>query len=211
MFTGRIEGLIVSARDDEVAARIHKRFLGYEGSQHIANRSTLRWFAALMRTFRPERILELGAGIGTMTELMLMPEYEVRTVFTTETDKFCLDALSKNLTNPNDPRLRIFTTEPDLHEITEPLDLVVGDGGFYSALEFQNCREGTLLFFDGNRSKLRAIAQETLKRKHLKCDMRQLGTGRKVVVWSVRRWWGVPIPVRRKQRDCCWIGMVERI
>jgi hypothetical protein len=204
-----IEKLVVSAEDDALANEIHRRFSAYEGSQHIASPASLRWFAAILRTFQPANILELGAGIGTMTEMMLIDRYATSRVFTTETDAFCLEALKKNLSKPNDPRLQILTSENDLRKIQVPLDLIVGDGGFYSPLEFENSKEGTVLFFDGSRSKLRAIAQETLARKGLECEMKQLGTNSKMV-WDVKHVFGLPIPFRRKQRDTCWVGGVER-
>ncbi|HEX7861992.1 MAG TPA: class I SAM-dependent methyltransferase [Verrucomicrobiae bacterium] len=155
-------------------------------------------------------ILELGAGIGTMTEMMLMGNYGAKTVFTTESNDFCLNALQKNLTNPKDPRLHILTTESDLNKITKPLDLIVGDGGFYSPLEFQNSKPGTILFFDGNRSKLRTIAHDTLTKKQLKCEMQKLGNDEKIAVWRFKHVLGIPlIPTRKKQRVSCWIGFVK--
>jgi hypothetical protein len=205
-----IGSISVLPEDDQIAEELHTRFSAYEGSQHIASPASLRWFAAILRTFRPGHILELGAGIGTITEMLLMERYGAAKIYTTETDAFCLRALDKNLTRRNDPRLRVLTSEQDLLKIAEPLDLIVGDGGFYSPLEFQNSKEGTILFFDGSRAKLRTIAQETLARKQLKCEMKQLGTNAKKKVWGFKRVLGIPIPAKVKQRDTCWIGIVER-
>src|SRR5688500_3939894 len=115
-----IDKLVVSPEDDQIAQEMFQRFSALEGSQHIASPASLRWFSAILRTFRPAHILELGAGIGTMTEMLLMDRYGATKIYTTENDAFCLSALDKNLSKRHDPRLQILTSEQDLRKITEP-------------------------------------------------------------------------------------------
>lgn len=93
-----LDTLILTPSDELLAREVHSRFSKLEGSQHIASRGSLQWLVTVLRTMRPTRVLELGAGIGTMTELLLDPRFGVEEVYTTETDSFCLNALNENLT-----------------------------------------------------------------------------------------------------------------
>jgi len=203
-----LEPLRAGPEDADLARQIHERFSRLEGAEHIASVCSLQWLAAVLRTFRPKRVLELGAGIGTMTELLLTPQFGVEKVYSTEDNAFCLAALRRNLPRL-DGRLELLTTGEDLRKIEGDLDLIAGDGGFYSPLEFCHSRAGTILFFEGSRSKLRGVASETLARQGLRCEMRQYGAGG--TKWKLGWVWGMPIPRRVRQRAVCWIGMVQSL
>jgi 16S rRNA A1518/A1519 N6-dimethyltransferase RsmA/KsgA/DIM1 with predicted DNA glycosylase/AP lyase activity len=101
----------------------------------------MRWLAAVMRICRPRRVLELGSGIGTLTELMLRSAGEIERLYAVEPHTQCLDLLRKNLA-PYDPKLVFIASEAELTGVEKPIELIVGDGGFYSPLEFLNAEEG---------------------------------------------------------------------
>ena len=108
---------------------IYERFRGYPGSQYIAKAGAVRGVSEQVAATRPARILEVGAGIGTLTYTILatleMIGHRAKVV-SIEHDPFCLDALPRNV----GPALAQVEIRPDSTGL-EPgaFDLVIVDGG----------------------------------------------------------------------------------
>jgi len=196
--------------DDRAFARkIHQRFLQKPGSAHIASETSLQYIAACLRVLQPAHVLELGAGIGTVTEAVLTHAFQVRKLVSTETDDFCLKALQENLSNPNDARWTVVTDPSQLAALRFQADLIIGDGGFYSNEEMRAAHAGTVFLAEGNRSKLRGLFSKALAGTAQAVVFRQFGASRKfaVVKHDVL---GFSIPlIRRVKKKGCWIGQVE--
>jgi hypothetical protein len=96
-----------------------------EGAQYIATPVTLEAMLDMDRDSRMARVLEMGAGIGTITYTLL--KYTNAHVDTYEDNEFCKAALKTNLTGFED-RYTLLTD----YKIDPPArvyDLVVIDGG----------------------------------------------------------------------------------
>src|SRR5215831_17965074 len=76
--------------------RVYRRFAARPGSEHIATWRALACLSALVRLRQPEKVLEFGTGIGTITYLLLtsLPQLNVVGL---ETNPFCLAQLDRNI------------------------------------------------------------------------------------------------------------------
>jgi hypothetical protein len=197
--------------DVELARSIHARFSKFEGSDHIASRFALEHLAALLTERKPRYVLELGAGIGTITELLLSHPAGITGLIATETQPFCLNALEKNLSNRADPRLRVVTTPQELAQHRRTVDLIVGDGSLKDPAETAFAGEGTSVFVEGNRSGLRARFDSELHKRGLALRLRHYGPPRLPYRLRLSRRFLIPLPVPARGKDGgCWIGEVTK-
>ena len=150
--------------DRSYAEWVHKGYLHKPGSEKIASIPALTYLSACLRTFKPKSILELGAGIGTMTDFILTHPFRPSTFWTVEQNDFCQNALKVNLAHHNPDRYTVLTTLKELAaaDIGGNVDLYVGDGGFYVPEEMRGAHSGTVFFAEGDRRKLRAMFTESL-------------------------------------------------
>lgn len=112
-----------------MAKEIYKQFLAKEGSQHIAGDYPLYSLFRLIETFKIERVLEIGMGIGCIGYAIMafskQRHLEIRYTGT-EAHPFCLDALERNLP-PFRDEMTIFSGAEKITTDT-PFDLVIVDG-----------------------------------------------------------------------------------
>ncbi len=199
--------LQATQQDRELASEIFEKFSKKEGSQYIATKGALTWLYACLRTYRPKNILELGPGIGTITEVLLNHFTNIEKVVATEDNQYCLKVLPHNLTLGNDPRLIIVTKPTELDALNFSADMIIGDGGFYSEEEFKCAKEGTIVFCEGIRTKLREGFSKSLATRHLKIEFTHFG-GMPLRL-RIRKKFGIPVPrLYRDQKRGCWIGIV---
>src|SRR5258708_24469779 len=97
-----------SIEDCQFAKEIYDLFSKKPGSEHIASEVSLQYLAACLRLFKPSKVLEMGAGIGTITQAVLSHPCAVRELVSTETNPFCLKVLRENLRDDS-PRLTLVT------------------------------------------------------------------------------------------------------
>ena len=74
----------------------YKQFCLAEGNQHIASEFAVLKLQELMESFNIKSILEVGLGIGAIAGSILAINKDL-TYTGTENNKFCLEALTKNL------------------------------------------------------------------------------------------------------------------
>jgi hypothetical protein len=184
--------------DWQKAAEVHRLFSAKPNSKHIASEFALAHLAAVLRTQKIRTVLEFGAGIGTVTYLLLSsrPDSEVEC---TERNELCLAALSQNLAAGMRERLTIYS---DGSVPERPFDLIVIDGkvsgGGYA-------REGTICFAEGNRANSRSKLEAALNSQGFTCTYVEYR--RPVTIrWRTTRF-GFPIP--HISNKGCWIGSVE--
>src|SRR5712691_10667149 len=118
---------------------IWKRFVRLPGAKcgdsiGIAAERAIAALIELVRSRRPQRVLELGSGIGTLTTAVLEaardsgliaePEF---TFYTIESQSFCLDQLEINLKSFKGE----YKSVRDISEVPKDIlfDLIVVDGG----------------------------------------------------------------------------------
>jgi precorrin-6B methylase 2 len=134
-----------------------------DGKVGIASQHAIDGVMRAIRQRRPGRILELGAGIGTLTYAVLETASSLqnyKTVgfefITIENNQFCLEQLNKNL----DKFSSFYKVLPSTKEIqgNEKFDLIIVDGGgdLEGDMGIQNfdnmlAHKGIILI-EGNRS-----------------------------------------------------------
>ena len=91
-------GLTKSDYDVSLAKTIHGEFKRKPGSGRIASEFSLYHLSRLIRLRRPKVVLEIGSGIGTVSQLVLAHPERVQTLFSIEQEPFCRAAINENLT-----------------------------------------------------------------------------------------------------------------
>ena len=77
----------------------YQKFSRADGSQYIASEYALYRILKLVQKFKPAKILEVGVGIGTISDSILKAYKDAYKpeVYGTENNEFCLSRLPKNL------------------------------------------------------------------------------------------------------------------
>ena len=187
------------------AYRIHLRFASRLGAQHIATTRAVACLSAVVRRHRPKTVLEFGAGIGTLTYLLLSGRDPPLNVVAFETNPFCLAQLQRNIPEEFKPRLTVIApggSVPDIH-----FDLIIVDGRLPATQDWAFLQRGTVLFVEGDReyqcSKLMRIART----KNLVCDLDKQSFG-ELSLGRRKMRFGLYVPVFRR-RKTCRIGIAE--
>jgi hypothetical protein len=189
----------VSDADRRSAAEVHRLFSAKPHSEHIASEFALAHLAAILRTGEITSVLEFGAGIGTVTYLVLSRVPHAR-VHCTEHNALCLSELAANLPPKMRERLTIHASADTVP--AEPFDLLIIDGKVSGA---NYVRPGSIYFVEGHRSQARVWLSDELNRRGLTCRFRK-HPGPPKISWGVTR---MQIPVPIMKRRGCWVGMVS--
>lgn len=152
----------VSDEDWRHARLIFSEFESKPGSEHIASEFALAHLSAILTTRRPRTVLELGAGIGTITKLLVTHPHSPRNIVVTEDNEYCIREFRKNL---DEIHLAAVTLVRNLEELLaqdQTYDLTICDGGFENKAQFKGTSKDATLFFEGNRSPHRKLLREYL-------------------------------------------------
>jgi hypothetical protein len=85
------------------ARELHAKYSAMEGSAQIALIYSLEQLDVLLKLYRPTHILELGGGIGTISELLLLKsDAKIEVV---ENNDFCIEKMVKNLSHLREYKL----------------------------------------------------------------------------------------------------------
>ncbi len=134
--------VIPDGPDQLKAEKLHSLFSSLPLSQHIASQWSLAHLSALQRLLKPVRILEIGAGIGTITAMLL---YSNGAITAVEPEAEFRKAHKENI--GDHPRLKLV---PDLQGIGGTFDLMVVDGEF--PLRWKEVISSkTVIFIEGYR------------------------------------------------------------
>jgi hypothetical protein len=139
-------------KNKDLAVQNYKTFCSHEGSQYIASEFALEIILNLIQKFNVKSILELGLGIGSISDTVLqfstINSHEIQYVGT-EKDEFCLAALQKNVTDFN--RIGLY---PELSAIDQQtFDLIIIDGSDAALNDIvAHCKPHTIIFVEGDRS-----------------------------------------------------------
>jgi hypothetical protein len=194
----------VGAADRRVARHIHQMFSAKPHSEHIASEFALAHLGAVLRTNAVQSALEFGAGIGTMTYLLLSRGVAVEC---TEQHPLCLAALDENL--PPDMREGLIIHSKGAVP-AKPFDLIIIDGKVDGS---GYAKDGTICFAEGSRATARAQLEAGLNKQGLTCRFKNYPS-RRELRWRPTRF-GFNIPRLRHPSGMfvyirgCWIGRVE--
>lgn len=144
----------------------HSIFSKKENSEHIATPVSLEALSIILKKHRPQRILEIGGGIGTLSYHIL--KYSNANLDVYEDLPFCVDAL-KNVLAPYGGRYKLIETYNDFSPSYDYYDLVIVDGGpkgFMREItnKLSNFR---VIYIDGNRETQRKALRKGLSKKHV--------------------------------------------
>lgn len=130
----------------------YRKFSRAEGSQYIASEYALFKILKLVQKFQPRNILEVGVGIGTISDSILKAfgnSYQPK-VFGTEDNEFCRSQLAKNLGSSFN-ELKLFRTIQELPGEQE-FDLIIIDGKDSSLRQLKaHMNDRCILVIEGDR------------------------------------------------------------
>lgn len=206
-----VDRLTIRPEDREFAKSVYDCFKSRPDAKHIASEIALAYLSACLSSLRPRKVLELGAGIGTITRALLEHPAGVERIVSTENNDYCISIVRNEILNAN-TRVTLITSPAELAFFREQADLIVGDGGFYSLEEFVAAKVGTVFFAEGERVKLRTLFAEALEARGLAIEYHGYGGSR----WRRKLTWktvcGLRIPaLAHTKRAACWVGLVRRV
>ena len=190
------------AKDWLTALRVHHRFASLPGSKHIASRISLAFLAAILRQQDCELALEFGAGIGTLTYLLLQSGLRVVAL---EDNPFCLDQLRQNVPGEWQSRLTLLRHPRD---IDGAFDLVVIDGLFPRDGMLSFLRPGMICFIEGSRRRSISTLQERIALAGLHCKIENYEPWISLRL-KVRRT-GLRLRFKLRREKTCRFGIYQR-
>ena len=130
----------------------YRKFSRAEGSQYIASEDALFRILELVQKFQPRNILEVGVGIGTISDSIMKAfgnSYQPK-VFGTEDNEFCRSQLAKNL-GSSFQEFKLFRTIQELPAEQE-FDLIIIDGKDSSLQQLKaHMNDQCILVIEGDR------------------------------------------------------------
>jgi spore coat polysaccharide biosynthesis predicted glycosyltransferase SpsG len=134
-----------------LAVQNYKRFCELDGSEYIASEFALETLLKIFKIFKVNSILELGLGIGSISDTVLKyskKECVKINYVGTEKNEFCLDALQKNVLDYN--QIELYS---ELNQIkSKKFDLIIIDGYDDTLKEIVAfCKKNTIVFIEGDR------------------------------------------------------------
>lgn len=138
-------------KDKDLAVQNYKRFCGLEGSEYIASEFALETILGVIKIFKVHTILELGLGIGSISDTVLKYSNEAHKKIGyvgTEKNEFCLEALKKNVSYYD--QIELFS---ELNQIkNKKFDLIIIDGYDDTLKEVVAfCKKSSIIFIEGDR------------------------------------------------------------
>lgn len=206
--------VIESSKNNDEARQIWQMFKEKSGSETIAGQETLEEIIHYLKNHHVHNILELGAGIGTISYAALRNSHAHIDLY--EPNEFCINELQKNLSEFNDRYTLIdnYRTLPP----KKSYDLVIVDGGagernngseqrtvflFLSWLNSVNC-----VYVQGYRYGQRVFIRKALRDKYV-YKMVKNSDGVKFILtrsnnffakWSCWLYWTIMEKVSTKRR-----------
>jgi 16S rRNA G1207 methylase RsmC len=138
-------------KNRDLAIQNYKRFCEFEGSDYIASEFALETILKIIKKFNVNTILELGLGIGSISDTVLKYSKKDRKKISyvgTEKNEFCLKAIKKNIIDYN--QIELYA---ELNQIKKnKSDLIIIDGYDDTLMEIVAfCKNNTIVFIEGDR------------------------------------------------------------
>lgn len=179
---------------ETLASDIFLEFNAKPESQHIANEFALMELSRLIARVRPQSVLEIGAGIGTITKLVLTHPDRPAQLTSTEGHPVCLSELSKNLKGVELTGHTLVNSATEL-ELNRHYDLVIFDGTLDDEQQYAVFSSGTWCFVEGNRSKTMDVLKQKLAKRGMTIVFEKKRPDRKKFrLFSSRRFLGLRLP-----------------
>jgi hypothetical protein len=171
------------------ASQIYRHFKQLPGSQYMANEKAIKGLVKWLKKRQPKAMLEVGAGIGTLTFASVSALSEcwegdgscTYRLISIEDNPFCLSALKENLRDQWG-RFELIRGLEELSNKPGTLDFVIIDGGNLDPNYCANLSPRAVVFVEGYMNKQRELIGSThKKRKWVATNFRSLN--RKYGYW----------------------------
>jgi hypothetical protein len=194
---------------ETLASDIFREFKAKPESQHIATEFALIELSRFIARIKPQRILEIGAGIGTITKLLLTHPDRPEHLTATEGHAVCLSELSKNLKGVDLAGYTLVNLAAQL-DMNQHYDLVIFDGTLDDEQQYAILRLGTWCFIDGGRGATIDLLKRKLFQRNMSISFENKRPGgKKLKLFSARRFLGFRLPkLWMKPIKGCSIGQV---
>lgn len=193
------------------ALEVYRTFEKKEGSQYIATPITIQALLDINKQKPFKHVLEMGAGIGTLTYTFL--KNTTACIDTYEDNLYCQGALSKNL-DGFEGRYRVLTSYSDRPPL-DSYDLVIVDGGGGKRNDggrplvikdiFQCLRDVGVVFIEGDRYMQRSLIRRELAKKFVCSEVVYEG------VWHEGRYWKGGLAIYCRLSDSWFARLVTRL
>jgi hypothetical protein len=135
----------------EITREQYKKYSAADGSQFIASEYALYRILKLIQKFKPKHVLEVGVGIGTISDSILKSDFEFQpSLYGTEKNPFCLEKLPENM-NSSFGKLNLF---PDIQTLPTNVNFnfVIIDGKEENLVSLKNhMYERCIVVIEGDR------------------------------------------------------------
>lgn len=137
----------------KISSETYRKFANKDGNDHIAGDYALQEILRIIGKFRCKNILEIGLGIGSISDAIL--EYSVSNNLNinysgTEANQYCLEQLPQNVKEFD--QIILYN---DISEVPEKemFDLIIIDGSdnLLSNIK-RNCTQNSIIFIEGGRN-----------------------------------------------------------
>ena len=146
------------------ALEVHSKYAAMEGSEQVALLFSIQELIKHLEQSSPKKILELGGGIGTLTECLLRFSKSDLTVV--ENNEFCLSKMNKNLQGFR--RFDLVTTYTFLIPYSD-FDLLIIDvnNGIFNVKELLlSAKNVKVVFIEGHHLAHRLNISRTMLQKN---------------------------------------------
>jgi hypothetical protein len=179
---------------EQLARDIYSEFKSKPESHHIASEFALVGLAKLVAEIKPKTVLEVGAGIGTITKMLLQHPNRPVQLVVTEAHPVCLAELQNNLRETSLTGYQLVKTAADLKS-NQTFDLVIFDGTLDNDKQYGVFKHGSWCFVEGGRGKTIAELNRRLQANGLSINIQsQRPSGRRLKLKSTRTFFGLPLP-----------------
>lgn len=130
--------------------KIHEKYAKQIGSDQIATKLALNVISEHIELTMPESVLEIGSGIGTITDLLIHQLPSTSQIFCYEVNDFCFRQLKKNV---RITRIKLLDQLSKLQKIDSHIDFIIIDDLLDKRTTFELIRQTTprSLFIEGHR------------------------------------------------------------
>jgi hypothetical protein len=152
----------------DLVGQNYKMFCGFEGSDYIASEFALETILKIIIKYKIENILELGLGIGSISDTVLKFSEKENTKLNyvgTESNEFCVKAIKSNVKYFD--KLKVY---PQLELVADnKFDLIIIDGYDKTLTKIVSfCKKNTIIFIEGDRKGQTELIQQIFpKSKHV--------------------------------------------
>lgn len=150
---------------ESIARDVVKLFRAKSGSDFIAQEDALVQVGRIFQDVHPKTILDLGAGIGTISfYLNRLTNYDLK-FYLYEIDSYCQKALKENLRSMD---FELLKSVQELEQLEHPIDLVIIDDfiDYDSTDKLIASNVPKAIFIEGHRRRQRKFVYKSLRRNN---------------------------------------------